>query len=318
MLTLLHSRRTLRLTRAGRLLPWLGPALRGLVAMRFKSSVCRFSPQEQRTTWKFCKGCPHQRECAYGLTVEADPPPDARAFAKQDDGARPVVLSPAFPTPEAARAGTALPVLATFVGAAAGGRASAFWDAVAAAGEEGGLGPDAVGFRVEPGPDRWLCLDLPRGPEATSGVVPAVRVELTGPLMLRRGAREGEGRHVLAEPTFDDLIGFGSRALSGLCRAYGQPVEEDYRALREAARRVPTLEARYQAFRQGRWSSRSDHHGTMQGVTGGATYGPVPLSLVRWLSAAGLVHVGLHRVAGAGGWRVLWAAEGASRWHDFS
>ena len=41
---------TLRLTSSGRLLPWLGPALRGLVARRFKETVCRFSLDEQQTT----------------------------------------------------------------------------------------------------------------------------------------------------------------------------------------------------------------------------------------------------------------------------
>ena len=74
MLSLLQSRRTPQLTRSGCLLPWLGPALRGLVARRFKAAVCRFSPQEQDTTWRYCKGCPHMAQCPYGQTLEADSP----------------------------------------------------------------------------------------------------------------------------------------------------------------------------------------------------------------------------------------------------
>src|SRR4051812_18428037 len=133
MLYLLHSRRTLRLTASGRLLPWLGPALRGLVARRFKESVCRFSLAEQDTTWKHCKGCPHMSACPYGQTLEADPPPSAQVFVGQDDGTRPIVVAPEYPMPERARPGMAVPVLATFLGATAAANVQTFWHAVAEA-----------------------------------------------------------------------------------------------------------------------------------------------------------------------------------------
>src|SRR5207247_2239575 len=136
MLTVLQTNRFLVLTRPGRLLPWLGPALRGLVAGRFKEQVCRHSPAEQRTRWRYCKGCPHLTACPYGLTLEAGPPPGAVPFRGQEDAARPVVLAPAFPTPGRADIGLEIPVGATFVGPAAARQAGLFWEAAAAAGAD--------------------------------------------------------------------------------------------------------------------------------------------------------------------------------------
>ena len=88
MLHVLHTERVLRLTAPGRLLPWLGPALRGLAAAQFKRAVCLYSPAEQQTTRRYCKGCPHIAACPYGSTVEAEPPPGAPVFGGQDDGVR--------------------------------------------------------------------------------------------------------------------------------------------------------------------------------------------------------------------------------------
>jgi hypothetical protein len=318
MLTLLHSRRALRLTAAGRLLPWLGPALRGLVARRFKESVCRFSLAEQQTTWLHCKGCPHLGDCPYGRTFEAEPAAAAaRAFAGQDDGTRPLVVAPHFPLPERARPGLAVPVLATFFGPAAAAEAGRFWDAVRLAGREGGLGDDRVGFELEEaGPDRWRWLDLPRDPAAVSGALPLLRVELTAPLLLRRGADEGRRRETLLNPTFGDLFRAGLRAVGALCRGYGAAADADFTALRQAAEAVPTVEAAFRRFEQGKWSNRSRQHGQVQGVTGAAVFGPVPAALARWLLAAGLAHVGLHRVAGAGGWRACWTPDGGATWEE--
>jgi hypothetical protein len=316
MLTLLHSRRTLRLTSPGRLAPWLGPALRGLVAGRFKEAVCRFSPTEQQTTWRHCKGCPHMAGCPYGQTFEAEPPP-AATFRGQEDGTRPLVLAPWFPLPQRARPGMAVPVLATFAGPAAAAHVGPFWNAVAAAGREGGLGDDRVGFDLEDaGPDCWRWLDLPRDPGAVSGALPLVRIELLAPLLLRRGATEDRHRQTITNPSFGDLFRAGLRTLGALCRGYGSAAEADFTALRLEAEQVPVVRSAFRRFAQGKWSSRSRQHAVVQGVTGEAVFGPVPAALARWLLAAGLVHVGLHRVAGAGGFRVEWTPDGGTTWQE--
>ncbi len=317
MLVFLQSRRTLRLTSPGRLLPWLGPALRGLLARRFKESVCRFSLAEQQTTWLHCKGCPHLTACPYGRTFEGEPTAAARAFSGLEDGTRPIVVAPYFPLPERARPGMAVPVLATFFGRDAAAQVGPFWDAAAAAGRAGGLGDDQIGFDLEnAGPDRWSCLDLPRDPAAVSGGLALVRVELDAPLLLRRGATEDRRRSAVLNPSFGDLFRAGLRTLGALCRGYGSGIEADFTALRTAAEEVPTVRTAFRRFEQGKWSNRSGQHGLIQGVVGTGEFGPVPAALLRWLVAAGLAHVGLHRVAGAGGWRVVWTPDGGTTWEE--
>ena len=79
---------------------------------------------------------------------------------------------------------------------------------------------------------------------------------------------------------------------------------------------MPTVRAAFRRFGQGKWSNRSQQHGHVQGVTGEGVFGPVPAALARWLIAAGLAQVGLHRVAGAGGWRVGWSPDGGETWEE--
>src|SRR3954454_10757327 len=103
MLLYLRVRRTLRFTRPGRLLPWLGLALRGLLARPFKERVCVHPPAEREQRWVHCRGCPHMSDCPYGQTLEPDPPPGAAIFQGQEQAARPLVLSLPFPMPAQVR-----------------------------------------------------------------------------------------------------------------------------------------------------------------------------------------------------------------------
>src|SRR5438874_920514 len=113
MLTVLHTTRVLRFTRAGRLLPWLGPALRGLIAGQFKRRECQHTPAEQDGFWRSCthRGegerlrCPYMAECPYGLTVEADP---VMAGPAHEEPPRPFTLAPEFPAPRRAEPGREL------------------------------------------------------------------------------------------------------------------------------------------------------------------------------------------------------------------
>src|SRR5438034_865014 len=119
MLAVLQSTRLLRFTRPGRLLPWMGPALRGLLARPFKESVCRHSRQEQQQRWRYCTGCPHITRCAYGQTVEPDPPAGAAVFPGQEQAARPVVFALPFPMSQIVRPCDAVALTLTFIGSAA-------------------------------------------------------------------------------------------------------------------------------------------------------------------------------------------------------
>src|SRR5438128_2057285 len=125
VLAVLETNRVLRLTRPGRLLPWLGPALRGLAARRFKARVCRFPPEVQDRERRYCKGCPYIGECAYGRTVEPDP--GVGVPVGMEDAVRPLVIAAAFPAPAVGKPGLVLPVRVTFIGRTAAAHAEEFW-----------------------------------------------------------------------------------------------------------------------------------------------------------------------------------------------
>ncbi len=311
-LEVLETARVLRLRRPGRLLPWLGPALRGLGARRFKARVCRFPPAMQETERLYCKGCPHVAECPYGQTVEPDPPPGVRVPPGQEDAVRPLVIAPAFPAPRVGRPGLRLPVRVTFLGRAAAAHAEAFWSALAEAGQASGFHPDGATFAVEPDPESpaaaWRDLVLPVDLSAERGEMEWLKVELTSPLILRSGGPEG--RRLVTAPTFADLLRASLRTIGPLCRLYGRPLpDEVFRPLKELSGGVPTRSASFGTYEQPKWSNRSEQHGTVRGVYGSGTYGPVPRVLVPWLSWGGRLHVGGYRVAGAGGWRTWCAGE---------
>jgi hypothetical protein len=332
MLPILHTTRTLLLTRPGRLQRWLGPALRGLVAARFKARVCRQPLPERDTRWVYCRGCPLLAGCPYGETVEPDPPADAEVFRGQEDAARPLVIAPAFPVPEQAAAGLRIPLGVTFIGRAASRHAAAFWMAVRAAGADPavGLDPDRTTFDVlddaadgQPLEQGWLP-DLPLGPGALDGVVPRLRVELTAPLLLRTEGRNGR-KVAVTEPSFADLLRASLRSLGQLYALYadvppGQSrrLPADFAGLRDAAEQVRAVGLDYRPFRQPRHSNRTGQGVMLQGVVGGGVYADVPLALARWLLWGGRLHAGTHRVAGAGGWRLAWSEGAAAGWNGLA
>lgn len=356
---------SLELTRGGELLPWLGPALRGLLALRLKERTCRWPPEIRSTRWVHCAGCPHMDGCSYGELFEPDTPslaprirsqgPAAR-FSGQDDAVRPVILAPHYPVPERVRAGLRIPLRITVLGSAeqhleellgalcevgqpghftfhAAPRGShplplpdappfspsagqAISAAEGDAGTEtrrdaafarGGLGPHHIGFRLcvtARTRGQLAAAELHPTPDALPGVVPRLGVGLVSPLFLRSRDARGK-RHPLAVPQFADLFLAATRVLSGLFSLEGQPLTADFKALKAAACQVRLVEHCYEPFHQAKWSSRSAQRFRLQGLAGGAVYADVPWALVPWMLWGGRFHVGPHRVAGAGGWRLL-------------
>jgi hypothetical protein len=305
-LVVLETERTVRLARGGRLLPWLGPALRGLTGGRLRARACRLSVAEQISRWKNCAGCPHMHGCAYGEVYEPDPPAGLHLLAGWENAARPLVVSPAFPMPEDGRVGLTFPVTVAFIGPTAAGHAADFWECFRLGGADLaiGLGDDHVLFDVEPGPDRQFEVRLPLDPAECPGWAAWVRVELISPLFLQSSESEGRKR-VVHQPTFGDLLRAGLRVFGPLHRLYAEALPEDvFARVKAAAEGVPTVEAHFRDFVQPKWSHRTKERFDLRGITGSAVYGPVPRWLVPWLEWAGRIHVGTHRVAGAGGWRV--------------
>ena len=300
-------RLNLRLTRPGVLLPWLGPALRGLVARQFKEQVCLHPPTE-RQAWKYCRGCPHLANCPYGQTYEPDPPHGVQVLPHDEEAARPLVLAPYFPVPAAAQPGLEVPLRVVIVGAAAR-HSGPLLSALVEAGRDG-LGVDRIGFElVETAaqPEIWQLRaeDLPASPDVVAGTLPRLGLGLTAPLFLYTREERGGRRRPVERPEFIDLFRAALRSVGRLFACCDQPLEADWNALKEAALQVRLIEHCYEPFRQPRSSSRSGSRYELQGVVGGGVYADVPMALVPWLVWAGRLHVGTYRVHGAGGWRLV-------------
>lgn len=302
---------SLRLTGAGRLQPWLGPALRGLVALRFKEAVCRHPPAERKARWVHCSGCPHMESCAYGQTFEPDPPAGVKVQPGRLDAIRPVVLAPYYPVAAEGGAGLEVPLRLTAVGEQAVRHVLGLLDTLATSGRQG-LGADGVRFELGPlREDRVSNLpvaELPEKADAVRGVVPRLGVGLTAPLFLTRQEERGAGggrKRVIGCPSLADLLRASLRSVGELFRLYGGGLRADFDSLKEAAEGVRLVEHCYERFKQGRWSSRGEQHYELLGVVGGGVYEDVPLVLIPWLMWGGRLHVGGHRVAGAGSWRLL-------------
>lgn len=300
--------RTLRIARSGKLLPWLGPALRGLTGGRLRARACRFPVAEQLTRWKNCTGCPLMHGCAYGETYEPDPPPGLHLAAGWENGARPILIAPAFPLPEFGHPGVCFDLRITTIGAAARQHLDAVWESLRLGGADVaiGLGDDHVLFDVEAGrrADVEEEVNLPLEGMTAAASAAAVRVEFTAPLFLNETWAD-QRKHAVLQPSFGQLLRAGLRVLGPLHKLYAESLPETvFAAVKTAAETVPTLRSDFQAFRQAKFSHRTKERFDLHGVVGWAEYGPVPAWLLPWLIWAGRLHVGTHRVAGAGCWRV--------------
>lgn len=70
-----------------------------------------------------------------------------------------------------------------------------------------------------------------------------------------------------------------------------------------AAAILPT-EVTLVPFAQDKASHRSRERFGLEGVTGSWHFASLPACLIPWLQLGGILHVGGHRIAGAGGWEV--------------
>ena len=303
----------LHITKPGELLPWIGPALRGLVAGRLKAMVCQQPRTERDTRWKHCTGCQHAARCAYARLYEPE------AIGNEHGGlsrspARPVVLAPYFPTPEYVDVGDVIPLRLLLVGQVESLALDDMLTAVADVGRKPGIGPDEVTFELEPVPVQQLRLQpghLPVAVDAVSDVVPRLGIGLVSPLfishrpMTPRGEARG-ARKTIYCPSLIELFRASARVLDQLFRQQGnEAIDADLPDLEQAAECVELLDHCYEPFRQTKWSNRNKQRYELDGVVGGGVYRDVPWALVPWLLWGGRLHTAGHRVAGAGGWRLV-------------
>ena len=142
----------LRFDRPTRLPAWVGTELRGMVKEHFKRWVCchpeldglsddeRTDDNCQAIALPECSTCPAElrEECYYALAFE--PGAMNSDLRTGEEPARPLVLAPAFPTPERIAAGDALDFRVLLIGRAIEA-VHPLLEAIAIAGWERGLGP---------------------------------------------------------------------------------------------------------------------------------------------------------------------------------
>jgi len=302
----------------GRLVPWVGPAIRGITALRYRASVCRQPREEWSSRWQHCRGCPHLPECGYGIAFEpetrapATPPTPADVsegpaidanLAGSIDAVRRLVIAPAFPTITAARRGHTLEVRITSIGTRASATVPGIIAALADAGLRDGLGPDRVRFAIAESRREadTLVIDPARlpAPSAASPVLPRLTIRLDTPLFLRE--RESRTRRTILDPDFRTFVRHSFRIIREF---FPQVRFEPADGHEDAAACVTAVTNSMEPFHQEKASRRTFRRFEMEGVIGSITFADVPGFFLPWLALAGILHVGGHRVAGAGGWTV--------------
>lgn len=246
----------------GRLEGYTGSAWRGGLGHELRRAVCRTGAPD-------CGGCPHLAECDYPLAFET---PADGLLGKVDSAPRPFGLA-ALPTPLGEQelyltlygSGVRfLPVLA---------------QALAGAGDKG-IGPGRVRFglretRYEAAAGSGVWQEFAA---ATGAMEPArwppppgvARVRLVTPLRVRRRERYIGER----EFRFSDLFTSVLRRVSLLCRAYGRPLDTDFRGLTARSEEVPLRAADLRWHDWSRYSSRQEKAIAMGGVVGEFAWAP--------------------------------------------
>lgn len=281
----------------GDLVPWIGLALRGLVLQHFKDSVCEFGRKQSRVQWRQChqpgQSCPHLADCHYGRAFESPSP------------RRMLLLSPQFPAPACAVRGLSLPIRLVAVGIEINQALPALQHALQTACEDGrGLGlVTPVRFDYQTAEVADFTWDSRQLPLEDDGVrVDRLQIPLLTPLILKRRT-PGRQREVCRLPSLEDLFKASAKVVQEAFKCQGQPLIADLQQLISATRSASTSpRSAIRHLEQWHRSRRAYAPRPVQAISGVLEYTHVPQAVLPWLAMAGVLHVGEHRVAGAGHW----------------
>lgn len=300
----------------GLLVPWIGPAIRGITALRYRAAVCRQPREEWNGRWQHCRGCPHVGSCGYGIAFEPEATASltsaaATATEASDDIPQPpsidavrrVVIAPEFPVKTEARRGDTVNVRITSIGGAVSATVPDILAALATAGQRDGLGPDRVRFALadsRPAASVLVVNPTQLPMLAPAAPLPRLTIRLDSPLFLRE--REARSRRMILTPDFRAFVRHAVRIVREFFPSATPGPTETVETL---ATGVEAIASDLRPFHQEKASRRTFRRFEMAGVVGACTFADVPCGFLPWLSLAGILHAGGHRVAGAGGWTVL-------------
>jgi len=245
--------------------------------------------------------------CGYGKAFE----PDAVGQAGGSrDAPRPIVISPEYPVPVKAVPGLRFHVDVTAIGPAALLALNDVARSLVDAGRFDGLGPDRVRFNVirdtiPPIRATIAANALPKR-AALEPLVKDASIRLTGPLFLRERKQAGSRRQIAA-PTLGHLFRASMRVAREFLGDAALCPDQGHLELDELAAGIIPSEVAILPFSQDKASHRSREKFGLEGVTGSWAFTALPACLVPWLQLGGMLHVGGHRIAGAGGWDVEFA-----------
>ncbi|GIX03624.1 MAG: hypothetical protein KatS3mg113_0630 [Planctomycetaceae bacterium] len=303
---------TLVFQRRGSLKPWIGHALRGAVGIHLRQQYCQQPKDTWADKWKYCKGCPYNHQCGYGILYEPDPPANVHVALGWQDAPRPLVMQPYFPAPRVVHPRQRLPLRIITLGEMAERSYGGLLDSLRKAGRNGrGLGQAQIQFEVETEDEgKEIAIRLPCPGEDNEEVL--AKVTIVTPLIIKKEVQHGH-KQVEYHPSFESLIRAGLRVIGPLYKFHLQALPDELLwEVKQAAMRVNTILSDYVVFRQSRHSSRYEPY-MVQGVLGWGLYGPIPAWLATWLEWAGWLHVGNYRIAGCGRWQTIIARRQSDR-----
>ncbi|TVP94678.1 MAG: hypothetical protein EA381_19720 [Planctomycetaceae bacterium] len=295
----------LRACGPGRLNPWMGPSLRGLLAKPLKERWCHWEPQVRDRDYRHCAGCPHQRRCDYAQLLE--PGPVDPVVVGRWNAPHGLAIIPDFPVPPEAMPdgrSVALGVMLQFLDPSAG-----IIDEVVhhldRCGRQFGLGGDRVRFRVsrdDQPPQRWDWLSslLGSGRELPVESVRtcSLRITTATPITLKRDGA------VVQQPDLVDWVAGSLRLVRSLLSretsetiGLGAERVDQYKRLAAPATNGP---ADWKPLNYERASNRSGDRYRVPAITGRGEYHDVPMPLARLIAVAGNLGIGQNRVCGNG------------------
>jgi len=301
----------------GKLKPWLGNAVRGMVLQRLRESYCLLSPEER--AWRssttknkeehYCTGCLRNAECLYGRVYEPDRQIiDGTVRKGMRQGLRGMTISTEYPLRGKATPGDEFVIKLLAIGEASRRLVRPTLEALAYEGRTSGLGPDHVRVAFENEDiftHTWQLVadDLPTN--LSKGKVPWLRINLESPLFLK-----DRGRSSMQRPELGMLLRESVRTVRRALSELVTPAIEldfDPRELFSACDTIYCEQEAFTQFRQSRTSARQNARWKTKGWTGWAIYRDVPLSVLPWLAWGGRMGVGDSRNCGAGLWHLVLA-----------